>query len=145
MKRIVIALLFPYFAPLVLLSIIFFTYLLATPYKPSDGTGPAGSDVLGLYLIGFSVIIGAAIQLALGLPLNLLVSRTRSLSLRVAACILAALVPSALYVPIMLDTSSSLIGGLLGFVIVFVTFGSGCWVVFGQLPRPTNTEQSAAG
>ena len=111
--------------------------MLATPPGPRYGPGPAGSDVLGLYFIGVCVIIGGTMQIILGLPMNLLVSRIRSLSLRLTACALAGLIPVALSIPIIMDTPSTFFDAALTLGTVTTTFGTGSWVIFSQLSPET--------
>lgn len=126
---------FPYFAPLVAISVLAFAYLLATPPKPSDGTGPVGSDVLGLYFIGVCIILGGGLQLVLGLPLNILISRVTRFSSRLLISIMSVLIPVLLFVPVMSESSSEPFEHVLGLAIVLVTFGLGAWFVSSALKQ----------
>jgi len=124
---------FPYFAPLVVLSVIASAYMLATPAKPSDGTGPTGGDVLGLYFIGICVILGGLLQLVVGLPLNALISRLTRFRTRLTTSIVSVFIPVVLFIPVMLESSSSPIEDVLAIGIVIVTFTLGAWFVFSTL------------
>ena len=128
MKKISL-LLFPYFLPLVTLSIVAFIYMLATPPKLSGGSGPAGGDVLGLYFIGVCILIGGALQMLIGLPLNILLLRTRRFRYRLLISTTSVLIPSLLYIPVMLDTPSTPTENYLGLGFVVATFGLGAYFV----------------
>jgi len=103
--------------------------MLATPPKPSDGTGPAGGDVLGLYFIGVCILTGGALQMLIGLPLNILLLRTRRFSYRLLISATSILIPSLLYILIILDTPSTPTENYLGLGVVVATFGLGAYFV----------------
>lgn len=135
MRRTIALLMFPYFAPLVGLSVLAFAYMLATPPKPGDGMGPAGSDVLGLYFFGVCIIVGGGLQLVIGLPLNALISRVSRFAGRLLISVVSVLIPTLLYIPVMLESSSEPFEDALGMGIVIVTFGLGAWFVSSTLKQ----------
>jgi len=129
MRRTTALLLFPHFAPLVGLSIVAFAYMLATPAKPTDGTGPAGSDVLGLYFIGICIILGAAIQVIVGLPLNALMSRSTRLWSRWTISFISVLLPVILLSLPMIGSSASVLDDILTVGTLAIAFSLGAWYV----------------
>lgn len=128
MKRALAVLLLPYFAPPVALSLVAFAAMLATPAGPGDGTGPSGSDALGLYFIGVSVCWGGVLQLLVGLPFHALISRLNRFESRLATGLAGAAIPVALSLSLVIEPSSSwleaaLVGGGAASV-----FGLGAWL-----------------
>lgn len=135
MRRLIVLLLFPYFVPLITLATVGFVHLLLTPGKPSEGLGPTGSDVMGLYGIGFSLIAGGALQIFVGLPLNALLLRLQKASSRIVVCILCVLIPIALAFPLFNEAPTPLFKLAFIIAIIILTFGSGAWTTYATLKR----------
>ena len=141
MRRIIALLMFPYFIPLVALSVLACAYMLVTPYKASDSTGLTGSDILGLYFIGICIIIGGALQLIIGLPLNALIARVNCFAVRISISIASVIIPALLYVPVMIDTPSERWEDVMGMLFILAAFGLGAWFVASTLNRAKRSEQ----
>lgn len=128
-------LLFPYFAPLAALALVAFAGLLATPATPGEGTGPAGSDVLGLYFIGGSLLWGVVLQLVVGLPLNALTSRLNRSWSRLTIRLVSVLIPVALFSPVLLESSAPPFEAALGIGVIASPFGLGACLAALTLKR----------
>jgi len=133
MKRMLIAGTFPYLVPSICLGFLAYAYDLVVPSPPSAGTGPGASSELGLFFIGATIIFGGALQLIMGLPLNLILALVQSFGLRLIACILGTLIPS-IVITIRI-TSDDPFGApaIFSITILVLMFGIGSWVAFRQL------------
>ena len=105
MRSIVTGLLFPYFLPLVAISVTAFAWMLVTP-DPPNVLGPTGSDVLGLYFIMLCVLVGGVAQVVIGVPFCLLLKWIGSPVWRLILASLAAALVLVPFASSLLETQS---------------------------------------
>jgi len=135
MKRVLIAGTFPYWVPLICLGFLAFAYDLVVPSPPSAGTGPSASSELGLFFIGVTIVFGGAMQIILGLPLNLILAFVQSFGLRLIACILATFTPAIIITIRITGDDPFGVPAIFSITILLLTFGIGSWVAFRKLSQ----------
>ncbi|RYD47605.1 MAG: hypothetical protein EOP85_05160 [Verrucomicrobiaceae bacterium] len=136
MNHLLTVLLFPYFAPLVAISVIASLWMAGTPSHPSDGTGPSGSDALGVYFIVTSVVAGGIIQGIAGIPLCAGFKGIRSRAARATYAAVIATVPIAITLLLLLSSPPPLSQLIPAILLVTAAFGFGSWIPYRHIVPP---------
>lgn len=143
MKRIAIILLFPFFVPLMAISLVAFAWMVVTPVDPRHGTGPSNSDVLGIYFMMLCAFVGGILQLVIGIPFCVFLTRSRSRVLRPLLGISMLIIGVAPFAS-MTGPPHTIQEQAISMLIVCVSFGIGIWVPI-RLLHPFNSQAEQSG